>query len=148
MTGSGERLSRWTRLLLAGMGLGVISVLSIAIWLQPDPRGYGTHTQLGLPPCSFRVLTRYPCPACGMTTAFAWSVRGRVDKALVTNPAGAILVPLCLVSLPWLLGAAFTGRPWPFRSIDQPLALMSLGVVGVALVSWAIRVFWTFRSSS
>ena len=47
-----------------------------------------THTQLGMPPCNFVVMTGKPCPACGMTTSFALLVRGDVGASLRANWAG------------------------------------------------------------
>ena len=29
---------------------GSLVILGIAVWLDPDPRGYGTHEELGLAP--------------------------------------------------------------------------------------------------
>ncbi len=145
MIGSGDRLSRTSRLVLASFAVAVLAVLITARWLRPDPQGFGTHTQLGLPPCSFRVLTGYPCPACGMTTAFAWTLRGRLDRAFFANPGGAVMAPLCFLTLPWLLFAAITGHPRPFRSAEVPLVAAALGIVAVALLSWAVRLFWMVR---
>src|SRR4051794_7336480 len=70
------RKARWGLLAAA---LGVLAVLGVARCLRPDPKGYGTHQQLGLLPCGFRAITGLGCPSCGMTTAFAWFVRGRFD---------------------------------------------------------------------
>src|SRR5262245_31491696 len=72
------RMARWGLLAAAA---GVIAVLALARWLEPSPLGYGTHRQLGLLPCSFRRITGYPCPSCGMTTAFAWFVRGQLGRS-------------------------------------------------------------------
>jgi len=36
------------------------SVLAMAAWLKPAAIGYGTHMQLGLPPCNFLRLTHLP----------------------------------------------------------------------------------------
>lgn len=110
--------------------------------LSPDRRGFGTHTQLGLGDCSFLVLMKKPCPSCGMTTAFAWSVRGRPEMAWRANPAGSILAPACVVILPWLLAVAISGRPRPFRTVDGPLVGVVLVGVAMSLASWAVRLLW------
>jgi len=37
---------------LVALGSTLLLLLGVAVWLLPDPRGIGTHKQLGLPPCS------------------------------------------------------------------------------------------------
>jgi hypothetical protein len=37
------------------------------------------------------VMTGYPCPTCGMTTAFAHAVRGQLWRAFCAQPAGLLL---------------------------------------------------------
>jgi hypothetical protein len=136
-----RRVGREARagLVLAAIGLTV--VLGVARWLKPDPRGYGTHVQLGLLPCAFATLTGRPCPSCGMTTAFAWMVRGRFYHAWRANPAGSLLVPTCVLLIPWLLISAAIGRPWGFRSFDRPLTLLVVAIVALSLVAWTFRLF-------
>ena len=56
-----------------------------------------THTQLGMPPCNFVVMTGKPCPACGMTTSFALLVRGDVRASLRANWAGTLIAVLWAV---------------------------------------------------
>jgi len=72
-------------------------VFAIAVMLTPNPVGHGTHTQLGLPPCGFLVVTGLPCPGCGLTTCFSYMVRGDVVGAATANPFGVML---------WLVSAA------------------------------------------
>lgn len=126
--------------MLTVVALGLVGVLGLACWLEPDPRGYGTHTQLGLPPCAFARLTGRPCPTCGMTTAFAWSVRGRFVRAWQANPVGSLLAPACLVMIPWLLGSAALARPWGCRTLEQPLTLLVVATVASCLLAWTIRL--------
>src|SRR5689334_8800203 len=81
------------RLALLAIGGLLAGVFGIAFWLNPygpdgAPKTMATHTQLGIPPCSFVVLTGKPCPACGMTTSFALLVRGDVAASLRANWAG------------------------------------------------------------
>lgn len=82
------------------------SVLAVAACLKPAAIGYGTHMQLGLPPCNFLRLTHLPCPTCGMTTCFAWAIRLQFRKAFLANPFGILaffgtlsLIPTALILL-------------------------------------------------
>jgi hypothetical protein len=74
------------------------SVLAVAGWLKPSASGYGTHTQLGLPPCGFLLVTHLPCPSCGLTTCFAYAIRFQFFQAFLANPFG-LLAFLGTVSL-------------------------------------------------
>lgn len=73
------------------VALACALVLAIAAWLQPDPAGIGTHRQLGIARCSWPVAWGIPCPTCGMTTAFALTVRGHWLDAFRTQPLGLLL---------------------------------------------------------
>jgi len=126
---------------LAILALGLIGVLATARILTPDPRGFGTHTQLGLGACAFQELMDTPCPACGMTTAFSFSVRGLWVDAWRANPAGSVIAPsLWLILLPWLLFASISGRTRPFRTADEPLVAAVLIGVALALTSWGVAL--------
>ena len=131
-------------MVLAILASGLVAVLVTALRLSPDPRGYGTHTQLGLGACAFREMTGKPCPSCGMTTAFAWTMRGRFAESWRANPAGAMIAPTCLALVPWLIFASISGRTRPFRSAEGPLVGVVLAAVALALLSWAFRLLWPF----
>jgi hypothetical protein len=124
---------------MALSALGLAGVLGLAAWLRPDPSGFGTHMQLGLPPCAFKTVTGRPCPTCGMTTSFAWFTRGRFGRSWQANPAGSLLAPTCALMIPWLLAGAIRGRPVGFRTIEGPV----LAVVGVTVT--LSLLFWTIR---
>jgi len=66
-------------------------VLGIALSLNPDPSGIGTHQQLGLEPCGFLTWAGYPCPMCGMTTTFSLFVHLHPISAVANQPFGAML---------------------------------------------------------
>ena len=93
---------------LADRITSVIVVLSAAafVWvlaaIHPDPRGHGTHEQLGMDECGWVVHYQRPCPTCGVTTAATQLVHLRPFKAVVTQPFGAILAGFGL----WLAGVA------------------------------------------
>ena len=132
-----DRSTRWGMTLGAA---GLAAVLGVARWLEPDPRGFGTHTQLGLAPCLFARVTGYGCPSCGMTTAFAWFARGRLDRSWQANPVGALLAPTCVALIPWLLAGAARGRPVGTRSLERPLIGLVVAAVALSLLSWTFRL--------
>ena len=75
-------LSLPARMLALSIAVGCLAVLVIAASLPPSRRGFSTHTQLGLQPCQFLSRTGIPCGGCGMTTSFAWFVRGNIAASL------------------------------------------------------------------
>lgn len=120
--------------------LGLVGVFAVARRLEPDPRGFGTHTQLGLNPCLFARVTGRPCPTCGMTTSFAWFARGRLDRSWRANPAGSLLAPTCVAVIPWLLAGAARGRPVGSRALEPPLVGLVVATAALSLLSWTIRL--------
>jgi hypothetical protein len=133
-------LSRKSRAFMVFSALGLVLVLGIARWLEPDARGHGTHTQLGLLPCSLLTITGYKCPSCGMTTAFAWSVRGNLVRAWQSNPVGMLMVPVCVLLVPWLLVGAARGRPWGTKTLEGPLIAVVVAAVALSLAAWTLRL--------
>lgn len=104
------------RLTLAGIALFCVLVMVAAALLRPDPRGFGTHEQLGLLPCGFKRMTGLPCPTCGMTTAFAWTVRGEFGAAWQTQPFG-----MALALLTPLVGGVAAWAALTYRSLSDRL---------------------------
>ena len=133
------RIAASQRILLVVLATGLISLLVVAAWLPPDPRGYGTHQQLGLPPCSFQQLTGWRCPSCGMTTSWSHLVRGQIAASFRANSGGALLGLVCLVVAPWALMCGLRGR-WLFKPPGPSVAMaLALTVTGVTLADWLIR---------
>jgi Protein of unknown function (DUF2752) len=145
MTPETRPLSRWVRFALVVLALALATMLGIASRLEPDPRGFGTHVQLGLPPCSFRQATGYNCPSCGMTTAMAWLARGRLDRSWSANPGGVAIGLLALGLIPWLVASAATGRPWRSRTIVDPLVWCFVAAVAWSVLAWTFRLIFVWR---
>ena len=126
------RSRRLRGLLIALVGA---SVVTTAAWLLPRPSGYGTHRQLGLPSCSFLVRRGYPCPGCGMTTAFAAMAHGQVAQALRAQPFGTLLFAAvaAMGAVEALSGRDILGR---FRPKMWWLWVALAGW----LVGWAVKV--------
>ena len=131
------RSQRWLWWTILG---ACVSVLTTAAAITPDPSGHGTHTQLGLPPCGFLLLTGYPCPGCGLTTAFAYGVRGPWLLAASANPLGLVLFLVVCLCIPLAAYAAL--RDWSLDVVIQRFALnrWGLALAGGATVMWVVRL--------
>ena len=132
--------ARGRALTYAALGMIAAALLAVAAWLPPSPAGIGTHEVLGLPPCPFHALTGIPCPACGMTTAFAHVARGDVGAALRAQPLGAALALLCaaaVIATPILALARVPPSAIARRASGRTLAVSGLVVW---LLSWAYKI--------
>jgi len=130
-----------TRAFLIAWATFLLSGFAAARFLKPDPRGFGTHQQFGLPECFIRMTFSRPCPGCGMTTCFSHFVRGEFLAAARANPAGILLATLCVVMIPWSLFSAARGHLW---LVDEPMTLLSvlIAVIGaLALLSWVLAIW-------
>ena len=134
------RLPWYQRAILAAMGGGLITLLATAATLTPSPKGFGTHQQLGLAPCSFTQIVGFRCPSCGMTTSWSHAVRGRLPSAVQSNSGGTMLALMAMLLGPWLLISAVIGR-WFVRRPNEWVALgLAVTVVTVTLIDWFIRL--------
>jgi hypothetical protein len=143
----GSRARAYSRLDTAGY-LAVMAlssaVLMIARRVPPSVRGFGTHEQLGLPPCFFLKLTGWPCPGCGLTTCFAHAAKLHFAEAFLTQPFGLLAFFLLVAFIP--LAAYFISRriPWP-RVLDaRAMEKGAQALFALALLSWVykIAVMW------
>jgi len=136
----------WAAVLL----LGSLSVLGIALWLQPSPTGYGTHQQLGfgnyhLAPCGMLMTTGYPCPTCGMTTAFAHTVRGQFLRAIWAQPSGFLLALATMITAVASAWTLVTGRNplWPLILYVTPYRLFATLLI-LLFGGWFFRIAVTY----
>jgi hypothetical protein len=120
--------------------MGLSTLLMIAVLLQPDSQGFGTHQQLGLPPCTFVLLYGRRCPACGMTTSWSHLVRGEIPSALAANVGGTLLGGIALLLAPWAVVCAVRGRWWLVQPNDALILCLVVLVSVVTLGDWVTRI--------
>ena len=140
--GSGYSVSTSGRCLLVLWSLFLVAGFGLAASLNPDPRGYGTHQGLGLPPCSFQILFGINCPSCGSTTCFAHFVRGHWIAAAQANIAAFGLALVCAAMIPWSSYSAWSGRLWKIERPAPALLAVLLTLCLVSLVQWIVRLYW------
>lgn len=137
---SGRRLTRNERLTAGLVILLIPALFGTAFCLIPHPAGFGTHRQLGLPGCVVQSLTGCVCPHCGLTTSFAWFVRGAWLASWNANPAGWILACCLLLLWPWLIlvrvRGFLTGIQRPEYWFVRAAAVWLL----ICLLQWLVRM--------
>ncbi len=135
-----QRLPARTRLVAAVAALMLAVPVALATRLTPDARGWGTHEQLGLAPCWFRQWSGRACPTCGMTTAWAYAVRGDALAAVESNAGGAVLLVATVGAAAWLVAVAATGRPLGGRPPLRWAVSAATAWLVVTLADWARRL--------
>ena len=122
-------------LLLAALA-GAMLIAAIVIWTDPDPRGHGTHEQLGMAPCSWAAVRGEPCPTCGVTTAASLFLHLQPLASLRTQPFGFALTALLVLFIVVAFGYARRGQSLIARVATWPWAWITLGAVLLLLASW------------
>lgn len=136
----GVPLDRRQRLWALGLACGLFGLLTVSYWLSPNPRGIGTHQQLGLPPCTFVTLFRIPCPTCGMTTSWSHLMHGNVSESWSTNPGGTCLAVVAAIAGTWSLVTSIRGR---YRRLipARVAGAIAIGITALTLIAWCGRIF-------
>ncbi len=113
--------------------------LVIATQLRPAVAGLGTHQQLGLPPCTVRVLWGVRCPACGMTTSWAHLVRGQLVQSIQSNAGGTAFGLITLAVATILVGHAVVAQA-PSRRWAMVLVYTISTAFVITIVDWSWRL--------
>ncbi|TVQ62320.1 MAG: DUF2752 domain-containing protein [Phycisphaerales bacterium] len=131
------------RVLAALVAAGCLAVLGVAAFLSPAAEGVGTHTQLGLPTCGWIARHGRPCPTCGMTTSFTHAAGADLFRAVVVQPAGALLA-LTTAAVFWgTLYVAATGSTLA-RALGKAVGLKVLWIaLGIGAAAWAYKLLTT-----
>lgn len=128
------------RMVAGAIALCCGGVLALSAYMKPDPHGFGTHAQLGFGPCGVLIMTGYPCPTCGMTTAFAHSVRGQFGRAFLAQPAGFMLALGVMAGAVVGVWTLVSGR-WPRVALPfvTPYRVF-FALLVLLLASWGFKI--------
>ncbi len=126
-------------MLLAALLLPVV-LLALGRGLQPDPRGYGTHEQLGFRPCLPMRLWNLPCPGCGVTTSIALVAHGQPLAALRSQPFGLVALATTLGAALWALLGHARGRDLHAELPRLRWRRWSSLLVTLAMLAWVYKL--------
>lgn len=116
------------------------ALLAVAHSLHPSERGFGTHEQLGLPPCIFLQLTGIPCPSCGLTTSFAHAAHLHWLASFTTQPFGFVAFWLTALSIPAAFYLIYRRIAWE-RVLHAPASnRVMYALLALYLLSWVYKI--------
>ena len=127
------------RAIALGIALLPLALMFVASRLEPSSRGLGTHQQLGLPPCTTRLVFGIRCPACGMTTSWAHFVRGQWQTSAAVNLGGFLLAFYCLAASALALSVVRSGQI-PGFATQRVLATTLIAVFAITITDWIWRL--------
>ena len=107
--------------------------------VAPDPRGHGTHEQLGMAACSWPTAFQAPCPTCGATTAATHLVHLSPVKAVVTQPFGAALAAAGIGLAVWAAFCLAAGRSFMAPLIRAPYGTVAVWTIVLFFASWGYK---------
>ncbi|MCB9914083.1 MAG: DUF2752 domain-containing protein [Planctomycetes bacterium] len=122
--------------ILALLWAGVAGMVALHFFASPAAAGYGTHEQLGLPPCRLMQWTGVPCPGCGVTTSVTHVVHGEPLEALRVQPFGLVTTVLWPLAALWGLAVHLRGGDLyaAFGRLKKPWLRVLLGVMAACWV--------------
>lgn len=123
-----------------------LALVAARVLLDPEPQGFGTHEQLGLPPCQSMNWFGIPCPGCGVTTSVAWFAHAQAVRSLQTQPLGFLLGAVALFAAPLAVFGAVRGVDLgeQLRRLSRQRTWLALGVF--ALASWIYKALALYAS--
>lgn len=132
--------SREHRLVLLLALAAPLALLALGRLLEPDPRGWGTHEQLGFRACYPMAHWNVPCPGCGVTTAVALALHGAPLASLRAQPLGLVtLAGAGLVAL-WALRGHARGRDLFAELPGLPWKRLGAGLGALAACAWLYKL--------
>ena len=124
-------------------GVAVVSLVGVAVLglaVDPAPRGFGTHEQLGLAPCRTMEWIGIPCPGCGVTTSVSLLWHGDLWASFVNQPFGflmGVVIPLGAVGA---IVRHFRGHDLYAEAAAMRWGRWLLGLGTVMLVAWVYKI--------
>jgi hypothetical protein len=144
-------LGWWVRGALLAVVGGLVAVFAVAGWLEPykaDGTVRDTYPELLLPECTFKRITKLPCPSCGMTHSFVFLIHGDIWNSLRANSVGTGLAVFCLLLIPWALVSVIRSQPTFIVSIELALTKVIVVFLVAMMLRWGIILGWIWWSSN
>jgi hypothetical protein len=101
---------------------------------------------LHIPVCPFAIVTRHPCPGCGLTRAGVALFTGHFDEAFHLHPLVVPIVPIvAVVVLQGTYNYVRHGRWYTFAFLQHRVVTIGAILLGAVMFAvWIARFFGAF----
>lgn len=100
----------------------------------------GTHRGLGYGGCPFVIAHGFACPTCGMTTAFAHTVRGQWIQAVHAQPMGWLLAVAAMVVAGTNVFSFFAGASIGINWYRVSPVGVAVAMAALGALAWGYKV--------
>jgi hypothetical protein len=96
-----------------------------------------------VPLCPFAIVTRHPCPGCGLTRATLAILHGHLAESLHLHPLALVVSPLVAAMLAYnAYSYVKSGKHAAAEAISSRRATQLIGALGVVMIAvWIARFF-------
>lgn len=126
----------------------IILIIAVALFLKPDPRGFGTHSQLLILPCYFQATTGLPCPGCGLTTSFSHIAHGNIEKALLCNIFGPVLFLMMVIFGIYNLLYIITKGKIRLNISNSLQQCFLFSILIGFVINWFFKIYFIFKDNN
>jgi len=126
--------------MLGGAALTIAGVVTLGLFVEPDPRGFGTHEQLGLAPCKSMDTIGIPCPGCGVTTSVSLLWQGEPWASFLNQPFGFLFGLLAPLAALLAIYRHLRGADIYEDALKVRWGKLLLGFASVMLLAWIYKV--------
>lgn len=127
-------------------GLFFIGIFGLwfILWLAATGR---FDLQRWLTPCGFKQQYNLPCPTCGMTTSAIAFSQGKILKAFMIQPAGALFCVVLLISAILSFIAAVFGIYFPaIFSPKLKAKYFVTALIIIIIIGWLVQLGRAYHS--
>ena len=89
-----------------------------------------------------------PCPTCGMTTAFAHTVRGQFYRAFQAHPGGLVFALATVVAAAVAASTLITAKVWAVNWYRISPTWVALVAVLILVIGWVYKLAAGFISGT
>lgn len=103
----------------------------------------GLAVAFGIPLCPFAIVTRHPCPGCGLTRATLAILQGHFHEGLRFHPLAVVVSPVIAGAFSYNAFTYVTQGRWAAAEAAQGrwITLFAI-VIGTAMIAlWIARFF-------